>query len=178
MKTKLRARLSLNAVLLPSLLLSLVATTAGCDSNQSPEAADATLSSAIAAEGVSTADQAVAAAVSWVKAADTQARTALEGGLAGGSGADQGLFVYAYAAGGQGGCTDSLQDLREPLLPFPVTWQEDTYYLDTTHFSVGAIGGRQALGWQRGWRISRRAWNPRKRTGTGLRRNWGCTLPS
>jgi hypothetical protein len=90
---------------------------------------------------VSSTQDAVDAAVDWIEADITIARTEVENGLSTESGVALGLFVYTYADDGQVGRLESTQELREPIIPFPVVWQGDTYFLDTQNFSIDGTTG-------------------------------------
>jgi hypothetical protein len=89
--------------------------------------------------GISTAAEAVAAAMRWTESAPTKVSTS-PNGASSPTEAKDGLFDYTYSADGQTGRVESLTTLREPLVPFPLSWTGDTYFLSTENFSIAGVG--------------------------------------
>lgn len=114
--------------------------TASTTTSQVPGPSNSGPTSPVSSTAVSTASDAVAAALRWVEAGTSEAITYMTAKPADASAPEEELFIYTYAAGGQIGRMESAQDLYEPIVPFPLIWSGDTYYLDTENFSIPGTG--------------------------------------
>jgi hypothetical protein len=125
------------------LLSAVVSLAAGCGEGAGTD--HSTLSSAVSTTAATPtsvatppadAQQAVEAAVAWVKGGTTQVRTCLVPAPASDAPAADGLFIYTYGPGGLVGRMESVRELYEPIVAFPVVWEGDTYYLNGSGFDI------------------------------------------